>query len=248
MQYAIRSRGKGAGDNDYRWQFPSGNSCSLLVNGRSVHEFLGANGVLLYQNADETCKVFLLSRPHENVLDYQSRGIRIGLLVSECPIPLAKGLFAYALEHLDNYLADFQSFIINFGQDNWKIDHSAIEKFMACVIPIEPTGQCFTQRVEKNCSHDNCKSLLDSIKRLDWDAGEGFKLVVDNGIMTGSNLQTIRSQANYYLAEKSSEIILGKIKPDGIILNHAIDCVKNIMNAIINLSASIKDYLLYHKR
>ena len=130
MQYAIRTRGKSAGDNDYRWQFPSDSSFLVDVNGKGVHEFLSDNGALLYQNADETCTVFLLSRPHDKVLDYQSRGIRIGLLVSECPIPLAKGLFAYGLEHLDNYLANFQPFIINFGQDNWKINRSAIENFI----------------------------------------------------------------------------------------------------------------------
>ena len=245
MQYAVRTRGKSAGDNDYRWRFSIDNSPSVDVNGMGVHEFLSDNGVLVYQNANGTCTVFLLSRPHEKILDYQNRGIRIGLLVTECPAPLAKGFFAYGLEHLDNYLADFQSFIINFGQDNWKIDNSAVEKFIASITPIEPSGVVFTQRTENNCADDHRKALLDEIEHLDWSTGEGFKLVVDNGIMTGDNLHTIRSQVNRYLAKKSTESILGEIRSEVSVFVRVINRIKKVGSIIKCLSVvTIKNNLL----
>ncbi|MDR3109241.1 MAG: hypothetical protein LBU65_06080 [Planctomycetaceae bacterium] len=190
MQYAIYTRGKNV---DYKWS---------SQESRQVVNYLNGNGIIAERQTNGQFSVYLVSEPTAEK-DYQGRSISISVLVSDCPEPTAKALAVWALEKWGNYAPDFTPCVRNFGNDNWEADTAALECFVEKIKSgksVEMTGTPFTDRFENGNNEASRSSLIGEIKKYDFSANAGFKLVADGGLMTGDNLKKLRDSLDRYLS------------------------------------------------
>ncbi|MDR2438170.1 MAG: hypothetical protein LBE12_02210 [Planctomycetaceae bacterium] len=186
MNYSIYTRGK---NNDYRWSLPSDEQISEYINGY---------GLAVFRNTNETFSVYLVSESSDQ-LDYQQRPIGIGVLFSGCTESKAKGLAVWGLEHFGNYATELSKCVTNFGQDEWEVDTKAIEHFLEDITEIPVTDHRLTICYEDIETSANRTVLAEEIRNSDWTLRPGFKLLVDNGLLSGEKLEIVRQQVDQYL-------------------------------------------------
>ncbi|MDR0703929.1 MAG: hypothetical protein LBF88_02975 [Planctomycetaceae bacterium] len=186
MNYSVYTRGK---NNDYRWSLPSD---------EQISEYLNGYGFAVFRSADGTFSVYFVSESSDK-LDYQQRPIGIGVLFSGCTESKAKGLAVWGLEHFGNYATELSKCVTNFGQDEWEVNTKVIEHFVDCITEIPVTDHQLTICYEDIETSANRTILAEEIRNSDWTWRPGFKLLVDNGLLSGEKLEIVRQQVDQYL-------------------------------------------------
>jgi hypothetical protein len=186
MKYSVYTRGK---NDDYRWNLPSD---------EQISEYLNGYGFAVFRNTDGTFSVYLVSESSDK-LDYQQRPIGVGVLFSGCTESKAKGLAVWALEHFGNYATELSKGVANFGQDEWEINTKVLEHFIDGITEIPVTDHQLAICYEDAETLENRTILAEEIRNSDWTLQFGFKVLVDNGLLSGEKLEIVRKQVNQYL-------------------------------------------------
>ena len=165
--------------------------------------------MLVAHCGDGTYTIYLVSSPTETK-DYQGRKISIAVLVSSCAEEKAKGLVAWTLEHWDNFVDTFTSFVIDFEKDEWTANDDAIKDWVDQIQEIAKTKNAFEYRTHNGNTAENRHNLFAELHKFDCKPKSAFKLVVSDELMTGGKLETLKSEVDRYLSgEGTSEILLG---------------------------------------
>jgi len=193
MKYSIFTRSR---NRDYQWNPPPADS---LV------EYVDGCGVAVKRGDNDLFSVCIKSEPDAGTVDFVGRPIVLALQIDSCTETKAKGLVVWALEHFGHSVAELSRCVVGFGRDTWEINVSAVEDLVNKVTDIPLANVRWGERYENAETEGNRQRLIKQIRHCDWTKDIGLKLVVDSGILTGENLNIIRSEVNQYLFRGAAE-------------------------------------------